>query len=101
MFVSIQFKLEFEDKHLPARQACQRGRQAGDRERVLSFMRVQSSAIRFMYNRLVALVLPLLREFFVRNFSPLKRVLIQGKWQRRASRLVPFGFGGTMPRNTG
>ncbi len=86
MFVSVQFKLEFENKHLPARQACQRGRQAGSAWRVLK----------------VTLVLPLLREFFVRNFSLLKSALIQGKWQRQASRLVPFGFGGTMPReNTG
>jgi len=44
-----------------------------------------------------ALVLPLLGEFFVRDFSPLKSVMIEGKWQRRASRLVPSGFGGTTP----
>ncbi len=88
MFVSLKFKLEFENKQ--------------DRERVLSLMHVQSSAIRFIYNRLVVLVLPLLGEFFVRDFSPLKPALIQGKRQRRASRLVPSGFGGTMPReNTG
>ncbi len=55
MFVSVQFKLEFENKHLPAKQA-------GDKEKVLALMRVQSSVIRFIYNRLVALVLSLLRE---------------------------------------
>ncbi len=82
MFVSVQFKLELKNKR--------------DRERVLSLMRVQSSVVRFIYNRMVALVLPLLGEFFVRDFSPLKSVIIQGKWQRRASRLVPSGFGGTM-----
>ena len=38
MFVSVQFKLEFENKE--------------DREKVLSLMRLQSSAIRFIYNRL-------------------------------------------------
>ncbi len=27
------------------------------------------------------------------DFSPLKPALIQGKQQRRVSRLVPFGFG--------
>ncbi len=81
MFVSVQFKLDFENKQ--------------DREKVLSLMRLQSSAIRFIYNRLVALVLPLLGESFTRDFFPLKPALIQGKWRRWASRLVPFGFGGT------
>ncbi|WP_448584624.1 hypothetical protein [Thermocrinis sp.] len=51
MFVSLQFKPEFENKQ--------------DKEKVLALMRLQSSAI--------------------------------GKWQRRASRLVPFGFGGRNP----
>ncbi|WP_448583320.1 hypothetical protein [Thermocrinis sp.] len=55
MFVSVQFKLDFENKQ--------------NRERVLSLMRVQSSAIRFIYHRIreylwqvlkSALVLPLL-----------------------------------------
>jgi len=45
----------------------------------------------------VALVLPLLGKFFVRDFSPLKLILVEGKWQRLARRLVPFGFGGTTP----
>ncbi len=81
MLVSVQFKLEFENKQ--------------DKERVLSLMRVQSSAIRFIYNGLVVLVLPLLERSFTRDFSPLKPALIQGKWQRWASRLVPFGFGET------
>ncbi len=132
MFVSVQFKLDFENKQ--------------DREKVLSLMRLQSSAVRFIYNRLregkkqtkiyklvkeifkipswyissalqkakslkvsqsawrvlrSALVLPLLEKSFTRDFSPLKSVIIEGKWQRRASRLVPFGFWGTMRRNTG
>ncbi len=88
MFVSVHFKLEFENNQ--------------EKGKVSALMRVQSSAIRFIYNRLVALVLPLLGDFFVRDFSPLKSVIIEGKWQRRASRLVPSGFGGTMPRgNTG
>ena len=43
----------------------------------------------------VAFVLPLLGKFFVRDFSPLKSVMIEGKWQRRASRLVPLEVGGT------
>ncbi len=128
MFASVQFKLEFEDKQY--------------RERVLSLMRLQSSAIRFIYNRLrerkketeiyklvketlklpswyissalqkakslkvsqsawrvlrVALVLPLLEKSFARDFSPLKPVIIEGKWRRRTSRLVPSGFGGLCP----
>jgi len=49
----------------------------------------------------VALVLPLLERPFVRDFSPLKSILVEGKWQRLARRLVPFGFGGTISRNTG
>ncbi len=65
MFVSVQFKLMLENKQY--------------RERILSLMRVQSSAIRFIYNRLVVLILPLLGEFFVGDFSPLKPALIQGK----------------------
>jgi len=121
MFVSVQFKLEFENKE--------------DRDKLLSLMRLQSSAIRFIYNRLKegkleslqsepssceavdgrnsnshqsvwqvlkpALVLPLLGKFFVREFSPLKSVMIEGKWQRRAGKLVPSGFGGTTPGISG
>jgi len=49
----------------------------------------------------VALVLPLLERPFVRDFSPLKSILVEGRWQRLARRLVPFGFGGTISRNTG
>ncbi len=124
MFASVQFKLEFENKQ--------------ERERVLSIMRLQSSAVRFIYNRLkegkketeiyrlvkeifklpswyisyaiqkakslkvsqsawrvlrAALALPLLEKPFVRDFSSLKPALFQGKWRRRASRLVPSGFG--------
>ncbi|WP_448583749.1 hypothetical protein [Thermocrinis sp.] len=41
----------------------------------------------------VALVLPLLEKPFVRDFSPLKPILVKGKWQRRASRLVPLSAG--------
>ena len=43
----------------------------------------------------VAFVLPLLGKFFVRDFSPLKPVIVEGKWQRRTSRLVPLEVGGT------
>ncbi len=81
MFASVHFKLEFENK------------QYG--ERILFLMRMQSPAIRFIYNRLVALVLPLLDMSFTRDFSSLKSVIIEGKWQRRASKLVPFSFTGT------
>ncbi len=82
MFISLQFKLEFENKQ--------------DGKRILSLMCMQSSAIRFIYNRLVALVLPLLERSFTEDFSPLKPVIIEGKRQRRASELVPSGFGGTI-----
>ncbi|WP_448584182.1 hypothetical protein [Thermocrinis sp.] len=88
MFVSVQFKLEFEDKK--------------EREKVLSLMRLQNSAIRFIYNGVVALVLPLLGKAFTRDFSSLPPLLVEGKWKRSALGLVPSGFGGTMPReNTG
>ncbi len=80
MFVSVQFNLEFENKQ--------------DRERVLSLMRTQSSTVRFIYDRLVALVLPLLDKPFVRDFSPLKSVIIEGKWRRLARRLVLLFTGG-------
>ncbi len=83
MFVSVQFKLELENKQ--------------DRERVLSLMGLQSSLVRFIYNRLVALVLPLLKKPFVRDFSPLKAILVEGKRQRRASKLVPADLGGLCP----
>ncbi|WP_448583447.1 hypothetical protein [Thermocrinis sp.] len=79
MFVSDQFKMEFENKQ--------------DRERVLSLMRLQSSAIRFIYNRVVALVLPLLGKAFTRDFSSLPLLLVEGKWKRRARGLVPFYTG--------
>ncbi len=79
MFVSVQFKLKLENKQ--------------DKERVLYLIRLQSSTIRFIYNRVIALVLPLLEKSFVRDFFPLESVIIEGKWQGRASRLVSSGFG--------
>jgi len=76
MYVSLQFKLQLN---------------SSDIKKLLELMRKQSSAIRSAYK----LLLPLLRKFFVRDFSPLKSVMIEGKWQRRTSRLVPLEVGGT------
>ncbi len=72
--MSAQFKLESENDQ--------------EKEKVLLLICLQSFAIK-----------PLPSS---RNFSSLKTVFAEGKWQRRASRLVPSGFGGTMLRgNTG
>ncbi|WP_448583581.1 hypothetical protein [Thermocrinis sp.] len=62
MFVSLQFKTEFENKR--------------DKEKVLALMRLQNSAIRFIYNRVVALVLPLFGKAFTRDFSSLPPLLV-------------------------
>jgi IS605 OrfB family transposase len=42
----------------------------------------------------VALYIPLLGRFFVRDFSPLRPVMVQGKWEGIAGRLGPDGFAG-------
>jgi len=42
----------------------------------------------------VAFAMPLLGGFFVRDFSPLRPVMVQGKWEGVASRLGPDGFAG-------
>jgi IS605 OrfB family transposase len=42
----------------------------------------------------VAFAIPLLGRSFVRDFSPLRPVVVQGKWERIASRLGPDGFAG-------
>jgi IS605 OrfB family transposase len=42
----------------------------------------------------VAFVIPLLGKSFVRDFSPLRPVVVQGKWEGIASRLGPDGFAG-------
>ena len=42
----------------------------------------------------VAFVIPLLGRSFVRDFSPLRPVVVQGKWEGIASRLGPDGFAG-------
>jgi IS605 OrfB family transposase len=42
----------------------------------------------------VAFAIPLLGGFFVRDFSPLRPVVVQGKWEGIASRLGPDGFAG-------
>jgi len=42
----------------------------------------------------VAFAIPLLGRLFVRDFSPLRPVVVQGKWERIASRLGPDGFAG-------
>jgi transposase, IS605 OrfB family, central region len=42
----------------------------------------------------VAFAIPLLGGFFVRDFSPLRPVVVQGKWEGIAVRLGPDGFAG-------
>jgi IS605 OrfB family transposase len=42
----------------------------------------------------VAFVIPLLGKSFVRDFSPLRPVMVQGRWEGVASRLGPDGFAG-------
>jgi IS605 OrfB family transposase len=42
----------------------------------------------------VAFAIPLLGRSFVRDFSPLRPVMVQGKWEGIASRLGPVGFAG-------
>jgi IS605 OrfB family transposase len=42
----------------------------------------------------VAFAVPLLGRSFVRDFSPLRPVMVQGKWEGIASRLGPDGFAG-------
>ena len=43
----------------------------------------------------VAFLFPILGKSFTRDFSPLKPLLVQGKWNRRGNGLVPLGTGGT------
>ncbi len=119
MFVSVSFNLEFENKQDKERVLSLMCTQSSTIRFIYNrlvkkifklpswyissalqkakFLKVSQSAWRVLKS---ALVLPLLGEFFVRDFSPLKPALFQGKWQRRASRLVPADFGG-MLRNTG
>jgi folate-binding Fe-S cluster repair protein YgfZ len=42
----------------------------------------------------VAFAIPLLGRLFVRDFSPLRSVMVQGKWEGIASRLGSDGFAG-------
>jgi IS605 OrfB family transposase len=42
----------------------------------------------------VAFAIPLLGRFFVRDLSPLRPVVVQGKWEGIAMRLGPDGFAG-------
>jgi IS605 OrfB family transposase len=42
----------------------------------------------------VAFAIPLLGRFCVRDFSPLRPLMVQGKWEGIASRLGPDGFAG-------
>ena len=42
----------------------------------------------------VAFVIPLLGKFCVRDFSPLRPLMVQGKWEGIAIRLGPVGFAG-------
>jgi IS605 OrfB family transposase len=42
----------------------------------------------------VAFAIPLLGRLFVRDFSPLRPVMVQGRWEGVASRLGPDGFAG-------
>jgi IS605 OrfB family transposase len=42
----------------------------------------------------VAFAIPLLGRFFTRDFSPLRPVMVQGRWEGIAERLGPDGFAG-------
>jgi folate-binding Fe-S cluster repair protein YgfZ len=42
----------------------------------------------------VAFAIPLLGRLFVRDFSPLRPLMVQGKWEGVAGRLGPDGFAG-------
>jgi hypothetical protein len=42
----------------------------------------------------VAFAIPLLGGFFARDFSPLRPLMVQGKWEGIAVRLGPYGFAG-------
>jgi hypothetical protein len=42
----------------------------------------------------VALYIPLLGRLFARDFSPLRPVMVQGRWEGIAGRLGPVGFTG-------
>jgi hypothetical protein len=42
----------------------------------------------------VAFAIPLLGRLFVRDFSPLRPVMVQGRWEGIAGRLGPDGFAG-------
>jgi hypothetical protein len=42
----------------------------------------------------VAFAIPLLGRFCVRDFSPLRPVMVQGRWEGIAGRLGPVGFAG-------
>jgi IS605 OrfB family transposase len=42
----------------------------------------------------VAFAIPLLARLFVRDFSPLRPVMVQGRWEGIAGRLGPDGFAG-------
>jgi hypothetical protein len=42
----------------------------------------------------VAFAIPLLGRMFVRDFSPLRSVMVQGKWEGVAMRLGSDGFAG-------
>jgi hypothetical protein len=42
----------------------------------------------------VAFAIPILGRLFVRDFSPLRPLMVQGKWEGVASRLGPDGFAG-------
>jgi hypothetical protein len=43
----------------------------------------------------VAFAIPLLGRLFVRDFSPLRPVVVQGKWEGIVKRLGPDGFAGS------
>jgi len=117
MFVSVQFKLEFknnQDKDKLLSLMCLQGFAICFiynrlKEGKLESLQSEPSSCEAVDGRnsnshqsvwqvlKPALVLPLLGKFFVRDFSSLKSVMIEGKWQRQANRLVPSGFGGTTP----
>ena len=64
-----------------------------DKQAVLNLMRNFSACTRYAYNRLL---FPLLGKLFVRDFSPLRGLLVSGVWERRALGLVPAPGAGAM-----
>jgi len=86
-------KKEIETLKSSESDSATRQQTAGGNKSVRGFLEERRKSWRVLR---AVLTFPLLGKFFIRDFSPLRPVLVEGKWERVVKRRVPVPGAGAM-----